>query len=125
VNKLAIIVGTVLVVSAARAQQFQYQFHDKPTDEANVIVVSHSLKQGSSSDSYLVGRVFNRGLKPARNVRIVYSVRNQHGVPLPANPAYLNPPDIPPTSFADFEIRIPYFVDPRDHFVTVSAEWDS
>jgi hypothetical protein len=101
VNKLAIIVGTVLVVSAARAQQFQYQFHDKPTDEANAIIVSHSLKQGSSSDSYLVGKVFNRGLKPARNVRIVYSVRNQPGVPLPANPAYLNPPGIAPTSFAD------------------------
>ena len=122
-SQLTAFLGIFLIVSAAAAQQFQYQFQDRPTEEANVVVVSHDIRQGFSSDSYLVGRVFNRGLKPAHNVRIVYSVRNQHGASLPTNPYYLDP-DIPPTSFADFEIRIPFFLDPRDHFVTVRAEWD-
>jgi hypothetical protein len=124
VSKLASSAGVVLLASLAWAQQFQYQFQDKPTEEANVVVVSHGIKQGSGSDSYLVGRLFNRGLKPARNVRIVYIVRNQYGAALPTNPAYLNPSDIPPTSFADFEVRIPFFVDLRDHVVTVNVEWD-
>jgi hypothetical protein len=123
VSKLAAFLGIFLIASVAAAQQFQYQFHDRPTDEANVVVVSHDVRQGSGSDSYLVGRVFNRGLKPARNVRIVYSVRNLHGAFLPTNPYYLDP-DIPPTSFADFEIRVPFFLDLRDHFVTVRVEWD-
>jgi hypothetical protein len=123
-TKLAAFLGIFFVASAAGTQQFEYQFQDRPYEEANVVVVSHSIKQGSGSDSYLVGRVFNRGIKTARNVRIVYSVRNQYGASLPTNPYSLNPSDIPPTSFADFELRILYFVDPRDNFVTVRAEWD-
>jgi hypothetical protein len=122
-SRLAAFFGLFFIAAAGAAQQFQYQFHDRPTDEANVVVVSYDVKQGPGSDSYLVGRVFNRGLKPAHNVRIVYSVRNLHGAFLPTNPYYLNP-DIPPTSFADFEIRVPFFLDLRDHFVTVRAEWD-
>jgi hypothetical protein len=88
------------------------------------MVVSHSLRQGSSAELYLVGRVFNRGLKPARNVRIVYSIRNQSGAQLPGNPIYLTPSDIPATSFADFQGRLPALFDPREYFVQVSAEWD-
>jgi hypothetical protein len=122
-SQLAVFFGICFVAAAGSAQQFQFQFHDRPTEEAIVVVVSHDVKQGSGSDSYLVGRVFNRGLKPAHNVRIVYSVRNLHGAFLPTNPYYLNP-DIPPTSFADFEIRVPFFLDLRDHFVTVRVEWD-
>jgi hypothetical protein len=102
-NKLATIFGAVLLASASRAQEFQYQFQDKPTPEANVMVVSYDLKTGSGADSYLVGRLFYRGQQPARNVRILYIVRNLYGASLPTAPYHLNPPDIPATSFADFE----------------------
>ncbi len=104
--------------------QFRYEFQDRPYDNANVMVVSHSLRQGSSAEMYLVGRVFNRGLKPARNVRVVYSIRNPDGAQLPGNPIYLTPPDIPPTSYADFQGRLPALFDPRDYMVQVTAEWD-
>ena len=113
----------ILIVSSAGAQ-FRYEFEDRPSPEANVMVVSHSLRQGSSAEMYLVGRVFNRGLKPARNVRVVYSIRNSAGAQLPGNPIYLTPSDLAPTSFADFEGRLPALFDPREYFVHVTAEWD-
>ena len=111
-------------VASPASSQFRYEFYDKPSSEANVVVVSHSLRQGSTAEIYLVGRVFNRGLKPARNVRIVYSIRNPSGAQLPGNPIYLTPSDIPPTSFADFQERLPAVFDPREYFVQVFAEWD-
>jgi hypothetical protein len=113
-----------IALASAAGAQFRYEFHDTPSPEANVIVVWHSLHQGSSAELYLRGRVFNRGLKPARNVRIVYSIRNQSGAQLPGNPIYLTPSDIPPTSFADFQGRLPAIFDPREYFIQVSAEWD-
>ena len=113
----------VLIVPSAGAQ-FRYEFQDRPSPEANVMVVSHSLRQGPSAEMYLVGRVFNRGLKPARNVRVVYSIQNSFGVQLPGNPIYLAPADIAPTSYADFEGRLPALFDPRDYYVQVTAEWD-
>jgi len=94
----------ILIVPSAGAQ-FRYEFQDRPSPEANVMVVEHSLRQGSSAEIYLVGRVFNRGLKSARNVRIVYLIRNPDGAQLPGNPIYLTPSDIPPTSYADFQGR--------------------
>ncbi len=112
-----------LIAPSARAQ-FRYEFEDRPSPEANVMVVSHSLRQGPSAEMYLVGRVFNRGLKPARNVRVVYSIRNPTGAQLPGNPIYLTPSDVPPTSYADFEGRLPALFDPREYFVHVTAEWD-
>ena len=113
-----------LVGAFPASAQFRYEFHDTPYPEANVVVVSHSLRQGPSAELYLVGRVFNRGLKPARNVRIVYSIRSPAGAQLPGNPIYLSPPDIPPTSFADFQGRLPALFDPREYFIHVTAEWD-
>lgn len=112
-----------LIAPSAQAQ-FRYEFQDKPSPEANVMVVSHSLRQGPSAEMYLVGRVFNRGLKPARNVRVVYSIQNSSGVQLPGNPIYLAPADIAPTTYADFEGRLPALFDPRDYYVQVTAEWD-
>jgi hypothetical protein len=113
----------ILIVPSAGAQ-FRYEFQDRPSADANVMVVSHSLRQGSSAEMYLVGRVFNRGLKPARNVRVVYSIRNPDGAQLPGNPIYLTPSDIPPTSYADFQGRLPALFDPREYLVQVNAEWD-
>lgn len=113
-----------IALASAAGAQFRYEFQDKPSPEANVMVVSHSLRQGSGAELYLEGRVFNRGLKPARNVRIVYSIRNQSGAQLPGNPIYLTPSDIPATSFADFQGRLPALFDPREYFIQVSAEWD-
>jgi hypothetical protein len=110
--------------AAAAAQEFRYEFHDIPRPEADVIVVRHTLRQGPGADLYLVGRVFNRGLKPAKNVRIVYSLRGKNGAQYPTNPIYLDPPDLPPTDFADFEGKILVRVDPGDVFVQVRAEWD-
>jgi hypothetical protein len=123
-KKLVILVLFFLITAIVHAQQFQYQFQDKPTEEANVVVVSHGIRQGSGSDSYLVGKVFNRGLKPAKNVRIVYTVRNLYGAQLPTNQIYLNPADIAPTSFAEFEGRLHQTIDLREHVVTVQVEWD-
>ena len=114
----------ILIAPAADAQ-FRYEFQDRPSPEANVMVVSHSLRQGPSAEVYLVGRVFNRGLKPARNVRVVYSIQNSFGVQLPGNPIHLAPADLAPTSYADFEGRLPALFDPRDYYVQVTAEWDN
>jgi hypothetical protein len=120
---ICLYVSLVLIVPSAGAQ-FRYEFQDRPSPEANVMVVSHSLRQGSSAEMYLVGRVFNRGLKPARNVRVVYSIRNPDGAQLPGNPIYLTPSDIPATSYADFQGRLPALFDPREYLVQVTAEWD-
>jgi hypothetical protein len=49
-----------------------------------------------SADVWMVGRVFNRGLKPARNVRVVPPLTNHYGSRLPTHTIYLNPPDVPP-----------------------------
>ncbi len=113
----------ILLAPSAFAQ-FRYEFHDTPSPEANVMVVFHSLSQGSSAEMYLEGRVFNRGLKPARNVRVVYAIRSPEGAQLPGNPIYLTPSDVPPTSYADFKGRLPALFDPRDYLVQVTAEWD-
>ncbi len=123
-KKLVIFVLLLLIAAIVHAHQFQYQFQDKPPEEANVVVVSHGIKQGSRSDSYLVGKVLNRGLTPAKNVRILYTVRNLYGAQLPTNQIFLNPPDIAPTSFADFDGRLHQTIDLREHVVTVNVEWD-
>ena len=113
-----------LLVSPAIAQEFRYNFQDRPHAEANVVVVAHKIVPGESTQWFLEGRVFNRGVKAARNVRLVYSMRRD-GVQMPGNPIYLNPPDVPATSFAEFRERLPQLSDPRDVFLTVRAEWDN
>jgi hypothetical protein len=110
-------------VSTAAAQEFRYNFQDEPYAEANVVVVSHKIVPGESAQWFLEGRVFNRGVKPAKNVRVVYSMRRD-GVQMPGNPIYLSPADVPATSFASFRERLPQLLDPRDVFLTVRAEWD-
>jgi hypothetical protein len=111
-------------VAATSAQEFRYQFQDKPYPEANVVVVRHEIVPGESNQWFLEGRVFNRGVKPAMNVRVVYSARRS-GVEMPGNPIYLNPGVIPPTSFANFRERLPQISDPRDIFLTVHVQWDN
>jgi hypothetical protein len=86
-------------------------------------MVRHTFRQGPGADLYLVGRVFNRGLKPAKNVRIIYTPSDKNGTPYPTNPIVLNPPDLPPTNFADFEGKILARVDPQEVFVHVRVEW--
>ena len=71
-----------------------------------MVVANHTLQVRGSADVWMVGRVFNRGLKPARNVRVVPMLTNLYGSRLPTNTFYLNPPDVPPTSFANFEARV-------------------
>jgi hypothetical protein len=114
----------LIFAAAAGAQEFRYEFHDTPSPDADVVVVRHTLRQGPGADLYLVGRVFNRGLKPAKNVRIIYSLSDPNGAQYPTNPINLNPPDLPPTNFADFEGKILVRVDPRDVFIQVRAECD-
>jgi hypothetical protein len=113
----------VLLVSTAAAQEFRYNFEDRPSPEADVVVASHKVVPGESTQWFLEGRVFNRGVKPAKNVRVIYSMR-RNGVQMPANPIYLDPPDVPPRSFASFRERLPQLLDPRDVFITVRAQWD-
>ena len=122
--KLVFVTASLIVIASAAAQDFRYNFNDKPYPEANVIVASHQLVPGESNQWFLEGRVFNRGVKTAKNVRVVYSMRRS-GVSMPANPIYLSPSDIPPTSSASFHERLPQLSDPRDVYITVSAEWDN
>ena len=122
------LLGSFLILAATAvplaAQQLQYEFRDSPRPEADVMVVGHSLRPGPGSDLYIVGRLFNRGLQPANNVRVMVTVTNRYGARYPSNPIYLTPSDIPATSFADFEGRLLSITDPRDIFLQVRAEWN-
>jgi hypothetical protein len=109
--------------TTASAQTFRYQFQDQPYPEANVIIVEHQIVPGESSQWLLEGRVFNRGVKPAKNVRVVYTIWRS-GARLPGNPIYLTPGEVPGTSFASFRERLPQLTDPHDAYVTVTVEWD-
>ncbi|MEA2657814.1 MAG: hypothetical protein QOF64_399 [Candidatus Binatota bacterium] len=122
--KLVFAAASLIVIVSAVAQEFRYNFNDQPYPEANVIVISHKLVPRESSQWFLEGRVFNRGLKTAKNVRVVYSMIRS-GANMPGNPIYLSPSDIPPTSSATFRERLPQISDPRDVFITVNAEWDN
>lgn len=120
----SLLVGILILVAVpVIAQEFQYEFRDGPRPEADVVVVRQSLRQGPGADFYLVGRLFNRGLKPANNVRVVVRLTDKYGAQYPTNPIYLNPSDIPPTTFVDFEGRILPSFDPRDVFIQARAEW--
>jgi hypothetical protein len=122
--KLVFAAASLTVIVSAVAQEFRYNFNDQPYPEANVIVISHKLVPRESSQWFLEGRVFNRGVKTAKNVRVVYSM-TRSGANMPGNPIYLSPSDIPPTSSATFRERLPQISDPRDVFITVNAEWDN
>ena len=80
--------------------------------------------RGPGADLYLVGRVFNCGLKPAKNVRIIYSLSDKNGAQYPTNPINLIPPDLPLTNFADFEGKILVRIDSQDIFIQVRAQSD-
>ena len=103
--------------------QVNYQFNDTPRPEADVIVANVALR-GTSRDLWLVGRVFNRGLKPARNVRILPTITDLNGSRYPTNTFTLTPSDVPPTSFANFQVRVLAAVDPGNAIVRATAEWD-
>jgi hypothetical protein len=113
-----------LLVGLPAAAQIQYQFQDQPRAEADVIVVNQTLQVRGSADVWMVGRVFNRGLKPARNVRVVPLLTNLYGSLLPTHTFYLNPPDVAPTSFANFQARVGSSMDVREVISHATAEWD-
>ena len=102
--------------------QVNYRFNDKPRPEADVIIVQYGLA-GNGGEMWLVGRVFNRGLKPAHNVRINPNLVSRYGTRPPANMVYLTPSDIPPTSFADFEGRVALYSD-LEISARPTVEWD-
>jgi hypothetical protein len=123
----ALLVGLLFFAAAAvpvAAEQIEYQFHDSPRAEADVMVVRHRFRSGPGRDVYIVGRLFNRGLKQANNVRVIVTVTNREGAQIPMNPIYLNPSDIPGTTYADFEGRLLSVSDPRDVVVQLRAEWN-
>ena len=113
-----------LLIALPAAAQIQYQFQDQPRPEADIVMVNHTLQVRGSADVWMVGRVFNRGLKPARNVRVVPLLTNLYGSRLPSNTFYLNPSDVPPTSFANFEARVGSSMDVREVISHATAEWD-
>jgi hypothetical protein len=61
--KLVFAAASLIVIVSAVAQEFRYNFNDQPYPEANVIVISHKLVPRESSQWFLEGRVFNRGVK--------------------------------------------------------------
>ncbi len=119
-KRLLVIFFFAATASLAGAQ-VQYQFNDTPRPEADVMVARYVL-QIRGSEMWLVGRVFNRGLKPARNVRINPNLTGKHGTRPPGMTIYLNS-DVPPTSFAEFQGRVALFADPE---ITAqpTAEWN-
>ena len=102
--------------------QVKYQFHDSPRPEADVMIVSYALET-SGSEMWLVGRVFNRGLKPAHNVRIQPNLTSKYGTRPPAMMVSLVPSDIPPTTFADFAGRVSLYSD-LNLSAWPTVEWD-
>ena len=110
-------------ITATQAQEFRYQFQDQPYPEANVVLVQHKIVPGESNEWYLEGRVFNRGIKPAKNVRVVFT-RGRSGARMPGNTNYFNPGEVPGTKLAFFRERLPQLSDSRDVYVTVNVEWD-
>ncbi|MBI1998261.1 MAG: hypothetical protein HYU46_10340 [Deltaproteobacteria bacterium] len=119
---IKIIIAAALLATPLAAQ-VNYQFHDTPRPEADVMLVNYSLRS-VGTEVWLVGRVFNRGLKPARNVRVVPTITDRNGARYPSNTIFLKPSDVPPTSFAPFEMRVLAAVDPRNVIVRATAEWD-
>ena len=87
-----------------------------------MIIVNHVL-QATGTEMWLVGRVFNRGLKPAHNVRIKPNLIGKYGTRPPAITLYLASSDISPTSFADFEGRVALYSD-TDISARPIVEWD-
>ena len=110
------------LLTATAAAQVNYQFNDSPRPEADVVIANYRLVI-DGAETWLIGRLFNRGLKPAHNVRVIPNLYNSRsGGSLPATTIDLRPSDIPPTSFADFSDRVSMFAD-RDVVARPTAEW--
>ena len=120
--KKTLVILLFLAFSLPVFGQVNYRFNDTPRPEADVIIVSHVL-QTAGREMWLVGRVFNRGLKPAHNVRINPNLIGRYGTRPPAITLYLAPSDIPPTSFADFEGRVALYSD-LEVSARPTVEWD-
>ena len=120
--KRILVISLFLALSLPAFGQVKYQFNDTPRPDADVIIVNHLL-QATGTEMWLVGRVFNRGLKPAHNVRIKPNLISKYGTRPPAITVYLAPSDIPPTSFADFEGRVSLYSD-TDIGARPIVEWD-
>lgn len=110
-------------IASIASAQVRYQFDDTPRPEADVIIVDSALRVRGGGELWLVGRVFNRGLKPARNVRVLPNLTNRYGTPLPAYKVMLYPSDVPPTSFANFEGRVLLSAD-TDVIANATVAWD-
>ena len=103
--KHPLVILLFFVLSLPVFAQVSYRFNDTPRPEADVIIVSHVL-QTNGAAMWLVGRVFNRGLRRAHNVRIRPNLTGKYGTRPPTITLYIAASDIPPTSFADFEGRV-------------------
>lgn len=113
----------LLAAGALDAQVFQHQFQDPPSADANVIVIAKGLRREADGFHSVSGRVFNRGLKPAKNVRVSFEVRDAYGVMLASGSAYTLPDEIPATSYADFRQKLLWRVDPGEVTLSTKTEW--
>ncbi|HEU0209697.1 MAG TPA: hypothetical protein VFQ78_12055 [Candidatus Udaeobacter sp.] len=120
--KRILVISLFLAFSLPAFGQVKYQFNDTPRPEADVIIVNHVL-QATGTEMWLVGRVFNRGLKPAHNVRVTPNLTSKYGTRPPASTLYIATSDIPPTSFADFEGRVALYSD-LEISARPTVEWD-
>ena len=113
----------MIFASIAHPQVFEHQFQEQPWPDANVIVISQGLRLEADGYYSVSGRVFNRGLKPAKNVRVVFEVRDINGVLLANGSAVTLPDEVPATSYADFRQKLLWRVDPWDVTLTTRTEW--
>jgi hypothetical protein len=117
------ILGCLMAAAVLQAQVFQHQFQDPPSPDANVIVISNGLRREPDGFHSVSGRVFNRGLKLAKNVRVSFEVRDVNGVMLASGSAYTLPDEIPASSYADFRRKLLWRVDPREVTLSTKTEW--
>jgi hypothetical protein len=115
--------GVLIFALVVHAQVFEHQFQEPPTPDANVIVISKWLRLEADGYHSVSGRVFNRGLKPAKNVRVVFAIRDLNGVILAQGSVPTLPDEIPATSYADFRQKLLWRVDPREVTFTATPEW--
>ena len=78
---------------------------------------------GSSSRREHILVIADASSSPS-DVRVVPMLTNLYGARLPTNSIYLNPADVPPTSFANFEARVGSSMDVREVISHATAEWD-
>jgi len=123
-NTIATLIILLLFPLLISAHEFEYQFLDSPSKEANVIVTSQTLSRNSTVHlNRLIGRVFNRGEETAHNVVVRYEVHNADGAVVMRGKIPSLPKNIPGKTYADFNGKIVGRLLGPGEFIYTVADW--